>query len=195
MKKELKILLTVSGISRLAAGLFGPIYAIFVEDIGGDILTASGAYGAFAVSAGLLMLLCSHFEDRIKRTEYLIIASYGLSAVGFAGYLLIERPIHLFIVQIIFGISESIGTPAYDGMYSHNLEKGKFISQWGLWDGMSWFTTGISAIAGGFIAAEFGFPILFYVMLSLAIVSFGFSFLLLRTKKLKNGHRKRITRE
>ena len=43
MKRKLKILLMASALLMLAGGLFGPIYAVFVEQIGGDLLTAGGA--------------------------------------------------------------------------------------------------------------------------------------------------------
>ena len=51
MQRKLKILLFASALFMLAGGLFGPIYAVFVEEIGGDLLTAGGAYAAFSIAA------------------------------------------------------------------------------------------------------------------------------------------------
>ena len=177
MKKEMKVLLSAAGLFMLAGGLFGPIYAVFVEEIGGDLLTAGGAYAVFAISAGVLIYFISRWEDRVKNQEILIILGYVCSMLGFGGYLLVREPWHLFMVQVIFGIGEAIGTPAYDGVYSRNLEKGKFASQWGLWETMAWILAGISAFAGGVIAEEFGFQILFIVMFILSIIGLFVSFL------------------
>jgi MFS family permease len=154
----------------LAGGLFGPIYAVFVEEIGGDLLTAGAAYSGFAIAAGILIFLISRWEDHVKHKEKLIIAGYVFSCIGFAGYLLIKAPVHLFIVQIIFGLGEAVGTPAFDGMYSKHLDKGKFISEWGLWESMSYITLGVAAIAGGFLANTYGFKFLFWIMLGLSIL-------------------------
>ncbi len=83
MKKQLMILLLASSMFMLAGGLFGPIYAIFVENIGGDLLTAGTAYGLFAVSAGVLIFLIGKIEDKIKNQERLVILGYVLSCFGF----------------------------------------------------------------------------------------------------------------
>ncbi len=183
MRKKLKVLLFSSALFMLAGGLFGPIYAIFVEDIGGDILTAGGAYGAFAIAAGILIYFISKWEDHVKHQEKLIIAGYVFSIIGFAGYLFVQKPWHLFIVQIIFGLGEAIGTPAYDGLYSKNLDKGKYISEWGIWESMDYIIAGVSAITGGFLASIYGFKSLFIIMLILSIIGLFISFFLIKKKK------------
>ncbi|MFQ6010384.1 MAG: MFS transporter [Candidatus Aenigmatarchaeota archaeon] len=130
MRRELQILLLASAMFMLAGGLFGPIYAIFVEEIGGDLLTAGAAYSAFAIASGVLIFFISRWEDHVKHQENLVVIGFGLSCIGFFGYLLIKNPLDLFIVQVVFGIGEAVGTPAWDGMYSKYLEKGKFVSEW-----------------------------------------------------------------
>ncbi len=183
MQRELKILLSASGLSILAAGLFGPIYAVFVQEIGGDLLTAGTAYSAFAISAGILIFFISRWEDHIKHQEKLVVAGYSLGSLGFLGYLLIRNPFDLFIVQVIFGISTAIGVPAYDGIYSRHLDKGKFVSEWGMWESMNYVVMGIAAALGSLIASLFGFSTLFMLMLALSILALIVSALLLAKKR------------
>lgn len=171
MKRALKLLLAASGLNLLAAGLFGPIYAVFVEEIGGDLLTAGTAYSLFAFSAGILIFLLSKWEDHVKHKEKLVIGGYALSSVGFLGYLFISKPIHLFMVQLVLGIGEAISAPAWDGMYSKNLSKKKFTSEWGAWESMNWIVAAIAAAGGGFLANLYGFRVLFGVMFALSIAS------------------------
>ena len=76
MQRELKILTLASGLFIFAAGLFGPIYAVFVEDIGGDILTAGMSYSIFAIIAGVLTFLISRWEDHVKHKEKLVVILY-----------------------------------------------------------------------------------------------------------------------
>jgi hypothetical protein len=183
MKKEMKLLLVVSAFSSLAGGLLAPIYAIFVKDIGGDLLTAGGAYSVYAIATGVLIFFMSKWEDSIKHQEKLIVIGYLIQTIGFFGYVFVTKPIHLFIIQALFGVSKAVWTPAYDGIYSKNLDKGKFASEWGIWESMNWTIIGIAALIGGLIANMFGFNFLFLTMFSLSAIGFLFSINLLKKKK------------
>lgn len=118
MKREIQIILVSSIFWSLAAGMLGPIYAIFVEGIGGDILTTGSAYAAFAFTSGFLMLLTGKFADSFKKPEYLLMISNFLSFLGTTGYLWVSNTTRLFIVQIVLGASEAIGVPVIDGLFS-----------------------------------------------------------------------------
>ena len=184
MNKELKILLLSSVLFTLAGGMFGPIYAIFVEGIGGDLLTAGAAYSIFAIVSGILIFFISRWEDHVKKQEILVVCGYALNCIGFFGYLITKNPLDLFIVQIIFGAGCAIKSPAYDGLYSKHLEKGKFVSEWGLWESIYMITTGLAAIAGGIIGNFYGFRMLFIIMLFSSIIGFIVSIdLLIRKRK------------
>ncbi|MBU2639985.1 MAG: hypothetical protein KKG75_04770, partial [Nanoarchaeota archaeon] len=73
MDKELKILLMTSALFILAGGLFGPIYAVFVEEIGGDLLTAGAAYSVFAIVTGGIIFFLAKWEDKVKHQEKLVV--------------------------------------------------------------------------------------------------------------------------
>lgn len=191
MRNTLKILLWSSVFLNLSAGLFGPIYAIFVEQIGGDLLTAGGAYAGFSISLGVLVYFLGKWEDKIKHQENLVIWGRFLTLIGTAGYLLIKAPIHLFGVQITLGIAQALTIPAFDSLYSKNLQKGKFASQWGSWEGMTSIVIGIAAILGAWIANKFGFKILFIIMTFIALVALIISLMLRKDfKKLLQGEYK-----
>jgi len=172
MNKYLKILLYSSFFITLAGGFFTPIYAIFVEDIGGDILTAGSAYAVYSIVSGVLIYLIGLWEDKVKHQEKLLVAGRGISVLGFAGYLFINSPMDLFIVQILLGIGSAVGTPAFDSLYSSALDKGKYASEWGTWEAMYGIVSGIGAIVGSYIAMFYGFVTLFYVMFFISALSF-----------------------
>jgi len=192
MKSQLKILLVTSALFNLAAGLFGPLYAVFVKEIGGDLLTAGGAYAAFSLGAGVLIFFLSKWENRIKHQERCIVAGYVLSCIGFAGYLFVKTPIHLFAVQIILGLGEAVTTPAYDGVYSRFLGKGKFVFEWGMWESMYYIIIGIAALVGGYLANIYGFSILFKIMLGFSILGLIVSLSLLNNKSKKKIRKKKL---
>lgn len=185
MRRELRTLFWADSLANFAAGLFGPIYAVFVEEIGGDLLTAGAAYSVFAIVSGLAMYLISKWENRSKHKEMILIFSYFLSTLGFLGYLFVKTPIHLFIVQIIFGISVAFCWPVFDGLFSKWLDKGKFVYQWGSYDALWSILSGISALIGGALANFYGFRFLFFIMFFISLIGLMVSLFLISKKKSK----------
>jgi MFS family permease len=169
MNKLIEILLVSSFFGNLAAGFIGPIYAVFVEQVGGDLVTAGLAYAIFAIVSGVLLVLLGKWEDHVNHKENLLVVSRILSIAGFAGYLFVHSPEQLFIVQIVLGVSLALGAPAFDSIYYKNVDKKDSAFEWGAWEGVYQIALGVSALIGGYIAQNFGFNILFIFM-----VIFGF---------------------
>ncbi|MEK7791129.1 MAG: MFS transporter, partial [Deltaproteobacteria bacterium] len=157
MKTSFKILLFADAITLFSGALLGPIYAIFVQKIGGDILDASVAFAIFSLVSGAVIFLIGRFEDRVKEQERLIVAGYLIIAVGYFGYLLVQNPLHLFIVQAVIGIGMAFELPAIDATYSKHLDHNRAAYNWGAWEGMNRFMMGGGALLGGIIATAFGF--------------------------------------
>ena len=67
--KALRILLMTDGLVLLATAMLGPIYALFVEKVGGSLLDASFAGGTFAVAAGITVLISGKITDKVKQKE------------------------------------------------------------------------------------------------------------------------------
>jgi len=186
MRKTLLILLWTSFFINLAAGLFGPIYAVFVGEIGGNLINVGVAFSIFSIFTGVIIFFISKWEDRFKHQEKLLIISRTIICFGFLGYVFIQNIYHLYAVQMILGIGFAIGTPAYQSLYSKNLKKGKYASEWGIWESMANITTGISAIIGGYIAEIYGFKTLFIIMFIFSIFSLIVSLFLVKKIKMLN---------
>ena len=169
MNRALKILLAATAFSTLAAGMFAPLYAIFVEQIGGNLLDAGNAYAAFSIAAGLLIFFISRWENSIKHQENLVVIGYALASLGFLGLLFVKNPFELLLVQVLFGASAAVTNPAFDGLYSKFLDKGKFVLEWGLWESSYFIFTGIAAFSGALIATFYGFNGLFIAMFVLSL--------------------------
>lgn len=183
MKRAIKVILLSSFFASLAGGLFGPIYAIFVQGIGGNLIDAGTSYAVFSIVSGILIYVLGKWEDHVKHQEKLVVVARVMLVLGFAGYLIVRSPLQLFIVQAILGISEAVSTPAMDSIYSKNVSRKKSASEWGTWESMYAIVVGVAAIIGGVLAQEFGFKILFLIMFIISICSLIASLLLL--KKIK----------
>ena len=155
----------------MAAAMLGPIYALFVERVGGDLMDASIAGGIFAFVAGLTSLVSGKYSDKIKENELIVVLGYSIMGVGFLLYFWVNSVIFLFVVQAIIGLGEAIYSPAFDAVYSKHLDGHKSGRQWGAWESMNYFTTAIGAVVGGSLVTLFGFQPLFVIMAMLCFSS------------------------
>ena len=171
MRIEIKAILTASFFYNFAAGLFGPIYAIYVENIGGDILTAGAASSLFSFVIGILVLLFGLLEDNKLNKKAMLIIGYLIIAFGNIGYLFVSNTAHLFIIQIVNGVGLAVIIPSLDGIYSKNIDRGKESSEWAYWEGGTRIIYAAAALAGGFIASAYGFNALFIIMAGCAFAS------------------------
>lgn len=178
--KPLKILLATNSLILFAGAMIGPIYALYVQKIGGDLLDASFTAGLFALVAGISVLLFGRFSDKVKENELLIVAGYLIMGIGFLLFIFVNSIFFLLIVQIILGFGEAVYSPAFDALYSKHLDGNKSGSQWGVWESMNYFTFAISAVIGGYLVTKFGFNALFAIMSLLCLASAIYIFLLPR---------------
>lgn len=171
MLRARRILLSTEVVSTGTLGLLGPIYAIYVEKIGGGILEASGTYAIFALIHGGLVMLLGKLTDRVKEQKYFMVAGFLISAVGFLGYLFVKNLSQLIAVQTTLGIAMAIMTPANYALYTKNLDRGKFAAQWGTMEGIYYITQGLTAFAGGIVASYIGFQAIFIFMAGISFVA------------------------
>jgi len=169
--KALRILLSTNAMTLMASAMLGPIYALFVKQVGGNLMDASIAGGIFAFVAGLTTLLSGKYSDKIKENELIIVLGYSIMGIGFLLYFWVSSVIFLFIVQAIIGLGEAISSPAFDAVYSKHLDGHKSGTQWGAWESMNYFTAAIGAIIGGGLVKLFGFQSLFVIMAILCFSS------------------------
>lgn len=181
MKRLRRILLVSDAFYMLAAAVLGPIYALFVKRIGGDLLDASGTFAMYMLTAGIVVFLLGFWEDKSKHQTKFVILGYGIGVIGYTGYLLVNSTLSLFIVQAILGLSAALKDPAYDALFSN--AGGKHLAlAWGEWEAMDYIVWGAGALIGGLIAQQFGFQVLLWCMFLLSIFSFIISLRLLQMK-------------
>ena len=124
MHKQLKLFLTANSFFVSAMGMFGPIYAIYVQKIGGDILATGTAWAIFMITSGVGIFFTGKILDSIKKDKPAIILGYTLESLVYLGYFFVSNVKQLFLIQILLGISQVILRPASDSFYTKYLEKG-----------------------------------------------------------------------
>lgn len=171
LNRAIRTLLGTNGLILVSGAMLGPIYALFVKDIGGDLLDASYTFAIFALAAGVTTLLSGRFADSFKESELIVVAGYFIIGIGFLGYAFVDSIAELFLVQIVIGFGEAIYSPAFDALYSKHLEPALSGSMWGTWEAMNYFTLAFGSAAGGLLVATFGFSTLVMTMAFMCFAS------------------------
>lgn len=171
LNRALRTLFIYNGIFVFAWGLLGPLYAVFVQEITSNVvmITFSWALFLFASTSGTFFL--SRVGDKVKEKEYLLIAGYILRAFVWIAYIFVDTVAVLLLLQILFGIGDALGTPAFNALMAEHLDKGRHIEEYS--DMMILFNlcTGLAAVVGGIIVQQYGFNTLFLIMGGLTLIS------------------------
>lgn len=184
LNKTARTLLWGANIWYFGEGMMGPLYAIFTEKVGGDILDITWAWSAYLVCTGLCYILIGRiFNKRGYKVEMMVLG-YLLNAILTFAYLLVSNPFQLFLVQAGLGVAEAVGTPLWDTLYAKNLTEDHDTYAWGLSTGQSQIVSGVAFAIGGLLANFYSFHLLFIVMGIVQLIAAGvISTLLIKPSK------------
>jgi hypothetical protein len=171
MKRILKTLLAVSFILTFGESLFGPIYAIFVKNIGGDILDAGFAFALFSIASGIFVFTLGRSHFFTAHLRKMVFYGALIITIGTFGYLFVSTPLELFVVQIIIGFGNGFLEPSWDGLFSTDLNERAATSFWSLWAGGKDILIGLASILGAAIVAVSSFSVLFWIMGCFGVIS------------------------
>jgi len=169
--RALRVLFTYNSLFLFSASLLGPLYAIFVKNIGGGVLLISISSAVFYLSSTLFLFFVSRWGDKLREKEYLLIASYLVRAIGYFGFLFVDGALLLIIIQAIFGLGDALGTPTFGAIFSKHTDRQEEVLEYSDWSVIANIVMALGTIIGGFMVATFGFVFLFMVMGGLCILS------------------------
>jgi predicted MFS family arabinose efflux permease len=185
LTKTGRTLLIGANIWYFGEGMMGPLFAVFAEKVGGNILDITWAWATYLVITGLLYIVAGRLLNNKNYKEKVIVAGYALNALFTFAYLFVSSPLELFLVQAGLGMAEAIGTPAWDALYAKNLNEGMDSYAWGLSTGQSQIVTGIAFGVGGLITHFVSFEALFITMGLIQVAAALFTAQLLFKKNVR----------
>jgi MFS family permease len=186
--KVLRVLFLYNGVFVLAGSLLGPLYALYVERLDAGILPVSISWATFLASATLFTYFLSKMGDRFKSKRFLLMAGYIIRGICWFSMTLISNIEQLILIQLILGIGEALGSPAFDTLFAEHLDRNKHIMDYSDWKVVSNGVLVLGTIAGGIVVSKFGFSYLLFGMSGLALVSFVGVFLNPGVDLRKDGH-------
>src|SRR3989339_136741 len=80
INRKIKLLLYGGGLWFFGEGMFGPLFALFAEKVGGTILDMTWAWATYLIVAGLLYILVGKFTDTYHHKRKIMVLGYALNA-------------------------------------------------------------------------------------------------------------------
>lgn len=158
-----RILLVGSALWYLGAGMVGPLFALYTQQVGGDLLEIVWAWAIYLFVLGGLMIVVGRRSDRGDKARIMLVG-YALNAAFTFSYLLVSTPVHLFLVQAGLGLAAALATPTWDALYTEHQDRKKDGEEWGMADGMPHIVTGFAVLMSGLVIELLSFSALFAVM-------------------------------
>lgn len=159
-----KILLYGANLWYLGEGMLGPLFAIFGQKIGGNILDISWAWAIYLIVTGFFIILVGKISDERFSKNKLMVLGYALNALFTFGYLIVDSPVKLFLIQAGLGIASALATPTWFALYAKYEDRHHEGYDWGLAMGEKQLLLGLAIVIGGLIVNYFSFNILFILM-------------------------------
>ena len=176
INKVIKILVFSDLVLLFGWGLIAPILAIFiVEGIkGGDVGVAGIAVGIYWILKSLLQIPIGSYLDKNhgeKDDYYFLIGGTLLASLAPLGFIFAFLPWHMYLWQVIHAIGAALALPAWCGIFTRHIDKGKEAQSWALDSSAIGIGAGVAGIIGGLVAKTFGFIPLFLGVCILGIIS------------------------
>ncbi|MBI4133740.1 MFS transporter [Candidatus Uhrbacteria bacterium] len=158
-----------------AAGLLGPIFALFITDFieGGNEVVAGLAAGIYLLTKSVLQVPIAHLIDRIRgeRDDFWLMFIFSVViAVMPLLYLIITTPLQLYIVQFVIGLATAFTFPTYMAIFTRHIDREKEGTEWGVYFTLTDLTSAALAALGGFIASTSGFPALIILVVVASVI-------------------------
>lgn len=164
MTRSTKLLLLASSLWFFSEGLLGPLFAVFGEQIGGNVLDITAAWAAYLIVSGLAYPVVGRLLNHSRWKYRMIAVGYMLNTILTFAYLLVTNTHQLLLVQLGLGLAEAISTPSWDAFFATQLSETDDTFAWGIASGHTQFISGVAIAVGGLIANFISFRALFITM-------------------------------
>jgi len=152
-----------------------PIFAVFVTNniSGGSVEIAASSYSTYLIFRVLFEIVSGMKIAKVSDRNKILVTMLGITivSISYIGFALSTTIWTIFIFFAVMGIGLGIASPAKNSLFSSHLDKHRETTEWAMLDAAVFTGMALSASLGGFIAMRYGFPLLFYVVAILTILS------------------------
>ncbi|CAM3909366.1 MFS transporter [Lederbergia lenta] len=173
-------------IAILGSSLVFPFYLIFIKEVGGGFLQYGISYGLFMMSSALVHLFIGKLSDRVGRTLFLLVNSWGMSIL-LLFFPIITMVWQVYTLQILLGMVGAMQKTSEKALladFTEGVNRGSVIGRYHFWTSVF---SGAAVMLGGLMIDLFTLDIIFYISSFVLFVS-GFFILKIKEKgDLING--------
>lgn len=176
-----KALLIGAVMWNFADGMLGPLFAVFADSVGGDLLSITWAWSLYLFVTGVGVIVIGKLSDG-RNKKHLLLIGYALTTIFTFAYLLVSETWHLLVVQAGLGIAIAFSNPTWSALYDEYSDDSKNGLFWGMADGWMKIALASSILIGGLIVSYTSFATLFIIMGTLQLLTFIHQLIFLREK-------------
>jgi len=162
--------LTYSDILMMSGwGLVSPIISVFFSDqiIGGDVKFAGLASTVYFVVKSVTQIPIARMIDKHRGEKddfWVMIAGSLLITLAAFLYMFASLPWHVYGIQMIYGLGGALSYPTWLAIFTRHVDKHKEGMEWSLYYTAVDVGGALAAGLGGFVAATFGYKLLFWLV-------------------------------
>lgn len=166
LNKFIRQLIYYDFMIQFSFGLLSPLLGLFIIDnINNSSLEVVGtSVSIYWIARVLFSIPFSKFMDRFdgERDEYyFLLTGTFISSTLPLFFMFATEPWHIYLLQFIFGVSNSMLVPAWRILFTDHLDKGRVGFEWSLNDVFAGVSIAMSGYLGALIAQNLGFNFLF----------------------------------
>ena len=120
------------------------MYSAFTEKVGGSILDAGIAFAAFSMATGALITVIGTRPWFHLHVRTCLMVGFLVSASCDVSYVFVANKWQLFAVQIVAGLATGLIEPAWDSLFTDDIEHSS-AKHWSVWAGGSHLVAGAAA--------------------------------------------------
>ncbi len=171
----IKFLIFGDAIFFSAAGLLGPIFALFVVDFiqGGSAEVAGIAIAIYLVTKSVAQVPAAMIIDKIcgdRDDFWFIFGSLIFASFIPLAYLFIDTPTGLYIAQFVLGLAYAFQFPSFMALFTKYIPDNKEATMWGLYFTLVDLASAGTAALGGYLATNLGFEVVLLAVFVFEII-------------------------
>ena len=145
-----------------------PIFAIFAATkiSGGSTEVAAASFSTYLVVRVVFELISGRYLSKSTDIQKFTMSTVGiiLISLGYIGFAMTKNVSSLFLFYGVIGMGLGIASPAKNSLFSLHLDKDKEVTEWSIYDGFVFMGMAMATTIGGFVASNYGFSFLFYLV-------------------------------
>lgn len=171
----LKLLLYAYSTSTFSLGILAPVYAFFIQKLGGGILETAWSMALFSIVTGTITIVIYKIPASHTHRKELLVFGWFLWLLSVLMYCCMNSLFILYMSQFLGALGSALSGAAFDAEYS-DVAQENILDAWAMYEGFTSIASGVASIVAGVIAHYYGLHVLMVCMSLVAILSFGMIF-------------------